>query len=395
MRTLLIETEVNGHYVNLYLKKIINEFLLRKTSLALMTTRLVAYNENNKFLLNDRIKIYYIEDVKKPKKNNLISQFIYQIKYYYNIKKNFKKISKDKSFDHIYVNTLDHFDKALSLFGSPFKKNNFYGFYNHIRFHLNEMRLSKKFFLFYIYKSLFIKFLNIRNLKKIFILDSSIKKYLKTKNIPTNKLITVNEAVDISRMSLQKKEINIFKKKYFLEEKDFIILVYGSIRKEKGIDYLVNCLLTNFFSKKIKIIIAGKCEKEILININNYKKKLKKYNFEIILFNFLVNDKLQKIIFTIADLVWVGYDKYYASSGVYYLAGFMKKPVIINNRGSIYDLNKKYKIGLAVDITNSKQVYKKISFIMTNRLKYYNNNFVKFIALKQGIFEKQIVDKIV
>ena len=180
-----------------------------------------------------------------------------------------------------------------------------------------------------------------------------------------------------------------------MEENDFIILVYGSIRKEKGIDYLFKCLTNCFFKKKIKIIIAGKCEQEMLDKINNYKKNSIKFNFEILLFNFLINDKLQKLVFTVADLIWIGYEKYFFSSGVYYLAGFMGRPVIVNNKGFIYDLNKKYKIGVEADITNSKEVYKKINFIMSNGSKYYKKSFENFTKYnKKNIFEKQIVNEI-
>lgn len=393
MQILLIETEPEGHYVNLYLKKIINEFLAKKVSLTLMTTRLVAFGKNNKFLLNNRIKKFYITEIKKSKRKNSILQLVYQIKYYFNIKNSFSLITKDKNFDIVYVNTLDHFDKALSLFGSPFKKTSFYGFYNHITFHLNRAKLSN--FFFYIYEFLFIKILKLKDVKKIFILNNSIKQYLNRKNIPTYKLVKVNEAVDISSNSIDKNEINLFKKENSLENNDFIILIYGSIRKEKGIDYLFKCLSNYIFTKKIKIIIAGNCEEEILNKITNYKKKSGKFNFEIILFNYLINDKLQKIIFTLADLIWIGYEKYFFSSGVYYLAGFMGRPVIVNNKGFIYDLNKKYKIGVEADITNSKEVYKKINFIISNGSKYYKKSFKNFTKYnKKNIFEKQIVNEI-
>jgi uncharacterized pyridoxamine 5'-phosphate oxidase family protein len=94
-------------------------------------------NNDFKFLRNNKINKFYISNIKKPKKYNLISLFLYQIKYYFNIKTNFKKISKTENFDLVYMNTLDHFDKALSVFGSPFQKVKFYGLINNLKFFKN------------------------------------------------------------------------------------------------------------------------------------------------------------------------------------------------------------------------------------------------------------------
>ena len=73
MQILLIETEPEGHYVNLYLKKIINYFLAKKLSLTLMTTRLVVFGKNNKFLFYYLIKILYYRNKKIKKKKFYIT----------------------------------------------------------------------------------------------------------------------------------------------------------------------------------------------------------------------------------------------------------------------------------------------------------------------------------
>jgi hypothetical protein len=73
----------------------------------------------------------------------------------------------------------------------------------------------------------------------------------------------------------------------------------------------------------------------------------------------------------------------------------MKRPVIINNRGTLYYLNKKHKIGVATDVTDPKKVCDNINFIMHSGLRYYKNNFKQFINInKKNIFSKQITDKI-
>ena len=396
MKILIIETEIDGHYISLYLKNIVREILSRKIeSLTIITKKSVIADENYKFFKNKKINIFYIRDIKKPKKYNLLSLLIYQIRYYFNIKKCFNTISKNKKFDLVYVNTLDHFDKALSIFGSPFKKVNFYGLFNHIRFHLSYFKLERNFLFSYFYEILFRRILKIKYLKNIFVVDDYIKTYLDIQNVDNNKLIKVNEASNTHNTFISKKKEIAFRKKYLLTKDDFVILVYGAIRKDKGIKYLINSVISNNFNKKIKIIIAGKCDSKTLNDIKQFQKLSNKSNFEIIVFNYFIDENFQKILFSASNLVWIGYTRYYGSSGVYYLAGHMKRPVIINNKGTLYNLNKKYKIGVATDVTDSKKVCDNINFIMISGLKYYKNNFKQFINInKKNIFSKQITDKI-
>ena len=396
MKILIIETEIDGHYISLYLKNIVREILSRKIeSLTIITKKSAVADENYKFFKNKKINIFYIRDIKKPKKYNFLSLLIYQIRYYFNIKKSFNTISKNKKFDLVYVNTLDHFDKALSIFGSPFKKVNFYGLFNHIRFHLSYFKLERNFLFSYFYEILFRRILKVKYLKNIFVVDDYIKTYLDIQNVDNNKIIKVNEASNVHNTFISKKKEIAFKKKYLLTKNDFVILVYGAIRKDKGIKYLINSVIGNNFNKKIKIIIAGKCDSKTLNDIKQFQKLSNKSNFEIIIFNYFIDENFQNILFSASNLVWIGYTRYYGSSGVYYLAGHMKKPVIINNKGTLYNLNKKYKIGVATDVTDSKKVYDNIKFIMISGLKYYKNNFKQFINInKKNIFSKQITDKI-
>ena len=396
MKILIIETEIDGHYISLYLKNIVREILSRKIeTLTIITKKSAIADENYKFFKNKKINVFYIRDIKKPKKYNFLSMLIYQLRYYFNIKKSFNTISKNKKFDLVYVNTLDHFDKALSIFGSPFKKVNFYGLFNHIRFHLSYFKLERNFLFSYFYEILFRRILKIKYLKNIFIVDDYIKTYLDIQNVDNNKIIKVNEASNTHNTFISKKKEIAFRKKYLLTKNDFVILVYGAIRKDKGIKYLINSVISNNFNKKIKIIIAGKCDSKTLNDIKQFQKLSNKSNFEIIVFNHFIDENFQNILFSASNLVWIGYTRYYGSSGVYYLAGHMKRPVIINNKGPLYNLNKKYKIGVATDVTDSKKVCNKINFIMISGLKYYKNNFKQFINInKKNIFSKQIADKI-
>ena len=60
--------------------------------------------------------------------------------------------------------------------------------------------------------------------------------------------------------------------------------------------------------------------------------------------------------FSNADLVWVGYVKFYNMSGVLAQAGIARKPVISSDEGLVGHLVRKYGLGLAVDISSPEAV---------------------------------------
>lgn len=397
MNILLIETESAGHHVALYLNKIIKNLLSIKKfkNITIVTTKSIKENKNYKFLNNSKINICVISDLPKPKRYNLFNLFIYQIRYYLNIKLIFKKLNKQgKVFDVIYVNTLDHFDKALSLFGSPFGDVKFCGFLNHIKFHHYYFGFQRKSILNLVEKFFFLKLLKIEKLKKIFVTNDFIKKYLKKKIIDETKIIKVNEAIDIKKTKLLSNQIFNFKKKYHLSKKEnFFILVYGAIRKDKGIDCLIKSISKKNYKKKIIIIIAGIFDYLIAEDLKSLQSNCRKCNFKIICLNQYIGLDLQNVLFAISDVVWLGYKKFFGSSGVYNLASIMKRPVLVNNTGVFKNINKKYKIGYNINILNSSDISKKIEILMNKKNKPFNFKKLNKIIIGSP-FSKKIVENL-
>jgi hypothetical protein len=153
---------------------------------------------------------------------------------------------------------------------------------------------------------------------------------------------------------------------------NFIILVYGAMRKDKAINELFNAIQGAKFQKKITVIIAGVQDDYTSKYIKNFKNN-NNLTFDLISLNKFIDYKLEKIIFSISNLVWAAYINYYGSSGVYFLSGYMKIPLIISKKGLICWLNKQYNIAISADIKNIQDVQNKISFMIKNG----NNNFYK------------------
>ena len=179
MKILLIETEATGHHISLYLNSIVDELILMNYKVSLLTFNNVRNHPSLNYIKKKNVEIIYMSDLKNIKTNNFISIIKSQFKLYFTIK---RKIKNLKKFDLIYLNTFTVFDKAISLFGSPFGSTKFIGLFPSIKFYINKDKgifsLIKNFINYY----LFLRLLKIRTLKKVFVPDPNFLKY-SNKNI--------------------------------------------------------------------------------------------------------------------------------------------------------------------------------------------------------------------
>jgi hypothetical protein len=390
MNILLIETKTSGHFISLYLKLILEELINKKYKIFFMTTKKIANDANYKFLNDKKINFVFIKDVKNPKYYNKVNLFFYQCRYFFNIKKNFNQIRSKAKPDLVYVNTLDHFDKALALFGSPFNDVNFSGLMCKFQFHLYNKKIGPKYWSNFIYEFLFGRLYKIPTIKKIFTIDNLFFTYFKEKNKDHKKIVYVNDAIDSNSFKVSKKDnFKDFKKKYEIDNNCFVILIYGHIRNNKGISNLINGLFFVKLKKRIKIIIAGKQEPMIRKYLEMYRHNHS--NFDLILIDSFISHELENTIFSVSDAVWVGYVDHYGPSGVFSLAALKKIPVITSNIGIIHTLNTKFKVGVSVDINNSKDVGNKIKYLTLKNINYKNNFERLILHMKKNNFASKIV----
>ena len=176
-----------------------------------------------------------------------------------------------------------------------------------------------------------------------------------------------------------------------IKKTSFVILVYGVIREEKELIYLINVIKKYYYNYNVKIVIAGQQD--------NYTKKILRENIyndiikkKFLIINKYINERLEQILFKSSDLVWPGYSKNFnGSSGVYFLSSMNKIPVITSNHGLIYWYNKKYRIGKSTDLRAPNKVKKVINYYIKNKGMNLNNEFKRVNNIhNSGNFSKQI-----
>ena len=133
----------------------------------------------------------------------------------------------------------------------------------------------------------------------------------------------------------------------------FSILVYGSLQRRKGLNELLAGIEYLGSRYQGELVFAGKIDPEMLTCIEQLMIDGK---WRIETFDRYITAEEELAFFSNADLVWVGYVKFYNMSGVLAQAGIARKPVISSDEGLVGHLVRKYGLGLAVDISSPEAV---------------------------------------
>jgi glycosyltransferase involved in cell wall biosynthesis len=397
MHILLVEPEYQGHHVALHLNLLINEFYKRKWEISILTYKKSASSEAYRLIdtkIFRQINFFYIKEISFYNSKNIFYLIYIQTSKYFNIIISIKKILLKNDIDHIYFVTGDHIDKVLAILGNFSLKVRFSLMLIYSKVYLNKNINYFNRLLLGVKKKLLFKLINLSYLTNFFVLDLFLFKFIK-KNQKKNfyKVIYTPDPGQLNFFFSQK-----FAKNYLKIKKNaFIILIYGAIKMSKGIKELISSLqyLNN---NKIKLIIAGKQTDEVqfFLNLDVNKELIK--SGQVIIYEGFKNYKDEAILFSASDIVWVGYDNNFSgSSGVLHQAGLAKKPVITNRLGLLGYLNKKYKIGSVVNLSNVIDIKNKILYLYRNKKIRYilgkNNHDLSKIHSGKN-FARTIVNKI-
>jgi hypothetical protein len=377
---LIIETEYEGHYLTGYIKYILRSFKNKKFKITLLTS-IDAQNKAKgalQILRKEKVK-FNIETIEnlKVKKNSSLHLIAHQIRLYFAIKEKFKALNLSTKFDHVFLTSIQKLDKALVIFGSPFENINFSGIYLDIKFHLYKYKIYYKSRFNYLSKKFFQKLLEFSTLENIITNDHLLKKYLKSNNWSnSHKLKFLHDPKEFNFT------FNKFysRKKLGIPKKSILILLYGALIESKGIIELLSIFKLAKLNKNIRIVLAGKQfrnYKNFILN-SSFVNKLK-LEKKLFIFNRWISEKEEALLYSAADIVWIGYKNYSSPSGVLYQAIQKNIPSLISNEGLINNLNKKIKVGFVTNIKNPLNIVKGINYVLNYRNKRrLKKNILKF-----------------
>ncbi len=364
LRVLIVEPESSGHHFSLYLKLIVRS-LNNKFDIHLLTKEDSILHPAYETVLrecNGKMTTHLLPSITKTKSNSTVQLFIQQCKLYFCIKNSFDGLVRKFSFDKIFLVNLDHIEKPLSLFGSPFGSYTYAGIFMNPKFHKFKLGIGPKSRNDKIYEFLFNRLLKQKTLNVLGTVDEIFADYFKL----TSKVLFIPEPYDLyGNISRE-----IARDEFKFRDNHFVILVYGDLTLRKGIRELIDAVIINR-NKKICLHFVGKTNEDSEFFFQE-EKVIQLINEGLLLIRRGFQSEIDQYkVFVSSDLVWVGYiHGFSGSSGVYYQAASLGIPVITNDFGLLGWLVNKHKNGLLCDVFNPESVNSSINVLVTDRKLY-------------------------
>jgi glycosyltransferase involved in cell wall biosynthesis len=137
-----------------------------------------------------------------------------------------------------------------------------------------------------------------------------------------------------------------------IPEDAIVILVFGDINIRKGLDALIEGLVSMDAPRLMHIFIVGQQDNTVkdVFCSESFRHLMNQGCIHVI--NEFVGSNYQQLAFAAADIVWLGYRNHFSMSGVLVLAARARKVVISSDKGMIGLLTRQERLGITVNIDN-------------------------------------------
>jgi glycosyltransferase involved in cell wall biosynthesis len=355
---LLIEPSAEGHHMALYATHIIHEAQRRGWQTSLLTTSHAQQHPAFASLLDQcqsALQLYEIPCVIQPRETRgAFSLLMAQHRFFKALKRSCV-IHRDALSRHmVYMVNLDHCDKAMALWGSPFGIAPFCGMQMRVKFHHCQAGLRSSVpWKEHVFAVLFRRLARLKQLRLITVLDETLLEYYQnTDPAVSAKLRLIPE---IGFLSTQTNRVEARRTLGMTEDKR-LLLVYGSIDERKGIERLLQAMANTRFPRNISVIIAGRFKDTGLKLLENPTLQELRQAGRLDIMNRFIPASEEEILFRAADAVWLGYEGHHGSSGVLFQAAAAGVPLIACTTGLIGRWTRQYQIGETIDAGDPKRV---------------------------------------
>ena len=261
-----------------------------------------------------------------------------------------KEVRAQASIDAVVLPYVDYCFHALAMLGSPFQKLPWCGISMRLGADPSAVqgrsglplkwRLAKR-------------VLRSSTLRMLFVINPSVQN-VPSKWLPPTLLSKLRYLADPAQYKRGVRQES--RAALGISDTDVAILVFGSIDERKGIDSLLNCLASQERLENYVVILAGRQSEYFsnLLRVDAYARLLSKNR--LIVLDCFLSEGQKDLVFTAADVVWVGYLNHLHMSGVLVLAGMARLPVVGTAKGEIGRLIERYGLGVVAEIDRPDEV---------------------------------------
>ncbi len=278
----------------------------------------------------------------------------------------YRLIAASCKIELVFVPYFDYCMHAVALLGSPFGSTPWSGIVMRPAFHFAASGIVAPVQrMAWVKKRIFLHLMHNKTLKSLFSIDESLCGYM-ARTYPKHSARLVYLADPAAKLEQTSKQEA--KKTLGIPKETFLIIVFGAIGLRKGISNLLAATGKMDFPRNTHILLAGKQSEEIesWLQCNHDAQQLFHENRLHVINDFL-DEGQQSIVFSAADIVWLGYLNHYAMSGVLVQAGCMELPVIAEECGLIGWYTNKYSLGIVVRASDTQSVALAVKELVENK----------------------------
>lgn len=171
-------------------------------------------------------------------------------------------------------------------------------------------------------------------------------------------------------------DVNTLKIKYKVPKDKKVILFFGTIRENKGLDILLDAM--KYLKNEYFLLITGERGGVSEKPTKYYKDLITKNDLNSVVNwveKYITNEEAAEV-FKVVDAVILPYKKsFHAQSGVLNLAINYKKPCVVSDVGGIGETVKRYELGVVVEPENVEALKKGIERLYKEKKEF---NFEKY-----------------
>ncbi len=157
-----------------------------------------------------------------------------------------------------------------------------------------------------------------------------------------------------------------------LEQNRKIILFFGGIRANKGLNVLLEAMdIIKTNDDSVLLVIAGGLPRGE--SFESYQQTIQKYNLEnhVRKFVYFIDDSQVDEFFAASDVVVIPYLNFEAQSGVLLRAYAHKRIVVVSDVGAMGELIRKDKVGIAVEPGNKELLADAVNKVLGDTNSFY------------------------
>jgi glycosyltransferase involved in cell wall biosynthesis len=261
--------------------------------------------------------------------------------------------------DLIFLPYVDYCLYALGLLGSPFGECAWTGLAMNPSFHYHHVGvLAPKPRLSGVKKALFFRMLNNRHMRRLLTVDEPLAQYLADRGV--EKATFFPEPADLADLPDAVKAKN----QLGLSRDRKTILVYGAISRRKGVFELLAAAADPAFPQLVDVVLAGKIPGDVGAELSRPIHCEMVARGRLKIFDRFVEAGEESLLYAAADMIWLGYQGHYNSSGILIQAAKARKPVIACRDGIIGWQTERHHLGRTLDPADTLAVIAAIDALL-------------------------------